>query len=202
MSELLCVTHRKLCRGDFLERVEALAACRPRGIILREKDLPEREYEALAARVMAVCKARGVNCILHSFVRTALALDTKALHVPMHILRDMSGEERKHFEILGASCHSAEEAREAEMLGCTYVTAGHIFATGCKPGLPPRGLEFLHEVCGAVSIPVYAIGGIGPDNIAAVRAQGAAGACVMSGAMECADPAAYFAAFERAEGDT
>ena len=202
MSELLCVTDRKLCRGDFLERVEALAACRPRGIILREKDLPEREYKALAARVMDICKARGVNCILHSFVWTALALDAPALHVPMHVLRDMSGEERKHFEMLGASCHSVEEAREAEKLGCAYVTAGHIFATGCKPGLPPRGLEFLRGVCGAVSIPVYAIGGIGPDNIAAGRARGAAGACVMSGAMECADPAAYFAAFERAEGDT
>lgn len=202
MSELLCVTDRKLCRGDFLERVEALAACRPRGIILREKDLPEQEYKALAARAAAICRARGVNCILHSFVRTALALDTKALHVPMPVLRRMGEAQRGRFRILGASCHSAEEAREAEMLGCTYVTAGHIFATGCKPGLPPRGLEFLRGVCGAVSIPVYAIGGIGPDNIAAVRAQGAAGACIMSGAMECADPAAYFAAFERAEGDT
>ena len=201
MSELLCVTDRKLCRGDFPERVEALAACRPRGIILREKDLPEREYEALAARVMDICKTRGVRCILHSFVRTALALDVSALHVPMHILRDMDEGGRKRFKILGASCHSAEEAREAEKLGCTYITAGHIFSTGCKPGLPPRGLDFLREVCGAVSVPVYAIGGISPDNIAAVLAQGAAGACVMSGAMECADPAAYFAAFERAEGD-
>ena len=201
MSELLCVTNRKLCRGNFPERVETLAVCRPRGIILREKDLPEQEYKTLAFRVMAVCKARGVSCILHSFVRAALALDAPALHVPMHILRDMGEGERKHFKVLGASCHSAEEAREAETLGCTYITAGHIFSTGCKPGLPPRGLEFLSGVCGAVSIPVYAIGGIGPDNISAVLAQGAAGVCVMSGAMECADPAAYFAAFERAEGD-
>ena len=134
MSELLCVTDRKLCRGDFLERVEALAACRPRGIILREKDLPEQEYKVLAARAAVICKARGVNCILHSFVRTALALDTKALHVPMPVLRRMGEAQRGRFRILGASCHSAEEAREAEMLGCTYVTAGHIFATGCNPG--------------------------------------------------------------------
>ena len=60
MSELLCVTDRKLCRGDFLERVEALAACRPRGIILREKDLPEQEYKALAARAAAICRARVI----------------------------------------------------------------------------------------------------------------------------------------------
>ena len=85
---------------------------------------------------------------------------------------------------------------EAEALGCTYVTAGHVFDTDCKRGLPGRGLGFLKEVCGSVSIPVYAIGGIGPDNIADVRKTGAAGACVMSSAMVCADVQAYFLALE------
>ena len=38
---LLCVTSRKLCRGVFLARVAEMAACRPAGIVLREKDLDE-----------------------------------------------------------------------------------------------------------------------------------------------------------------
>ena len=42
---------------------------------------------------------------------------------------------------------------EAERLGATYVTAGHIFTTDCKKGLPPRGLDFLKNVCDAVTIP-------------------------------------------------
>ena len=44
------------------------------------------------------------------------------------------------------------------------MTAGHIYATDCKQGLPPRGLDFLEEVCRAVDIPVWAIGGIGKDG--------------------------------------
>ena len=52
MSDIICVTHRQLCREDFLERVEKIAAARPRGLILREKDLPEEEYRALARRVL------------------------------------------------------------------------------------------------------------------------------------------------------
>ena len=98
----------------------------------------------------------------------------------------------------GEAFKPAEEAQEAERLGCTYITAGHIFATDCKKGVPPRGLEFLRAVCAAVSVPVYASGGISDENIAAVRACGAAGACVMSGAMQCEDPAAYFESFEKA----
>ena len=86
------------------------------------------------------------------------------------------------------------------------MTAGHIFATDCKKGLPPRGLDFLKNVCDAVLIPVYAIGGINialsddskafdassdydamPDisvpRLADVMKCGAAGGCIMSGMM-------------------
>ena len=42
-----------------------------------------------------------------------------------------------------------------------------MFATDCKKDLPPRGLEFLRAVCAAVSVPLYAIGGISAENIAA-----------------------------------
>ena len=86
------------------------------------------------------------------------------------------------------------------------MTAGHIYATDCKKGLPPRGLDFLKNVCDAVEIPVYAIGGINiasnynstasdsPSTYDAVRdisvprlaevmECGAAGGCIMSGMM-------------------
>ena len=88
-------------------------------------------------------------------------------------------------------------ARAAEKLGCTYITAGHGFATDCKKGLAPRGLDFLQAVCRAVDLPVWAIGGITPENFPSVRAAGARGGCVMSGLMTCADPAALLERFAR-----
>ena len=84
-----------------------------------------------------------------------------------------------------SSAKIIEEAKEAERLGCTYITAGHIFLTDCKKGLPGRGLTFLQNICENVSIPVYAIGGISNENINDVRQTGAAGACIMSGFMKC-----------------
>ena len=112
--------------------------------------------------------------------------------MPLPLLRQMPEKDRAGFSVLGASCHSVHDAVEAEGLGCTYITAGPVFDTDCKKGLPGRGTAFLREMCGSVSIPVYAIGGIGPENIDAVRRSGAAGACVMSGAMTCSDPEAFF----------
>ena len=94
-------------------------------------------------------------------------------------------------KLLGVSIHAPEEAVRAQKLGADYVTAGHVFATDCKKGLPGRGLPWLEGVVKAVSIPVYAIGGIGPDNLAAVARTGAAGACLMSAFMACPDPQTY-----------
>ena len=145
--------------------------------------MPEAEYRALANQVMSICSEYGVKCILHSFVDAAIELHADAIHLPLHILRGMTGEQKEQFKTIGASCHSVEDALEAQALGCSYITAGHVFETDCKKGLPGRGLIFLRNVCSAVQLPMYGIGGIDADNISEVRKAGASGACLMSSLM-------------------
>lgn len=185
MSNLICITNRKLCSNNFSDQIEMIASAHPKAIVLREKDLSEKEYEQLARQVMQICQKNGTQCILHSFSNVAIALGAAAVHMPLPLLQKMTLQEKSHFQIIGASCHSLEEAKEAQDLGCTYITAGHIFLTDCKKGLPGRGLPFLEEICKTVRIPVYAIGGISSQNIESVRKTGAAGACIMSGFMRC-----------------
>ena len=122
---------------------------------------------------------------LHFYPNVAKKLECDAIHLPLFKLREnqkcLSG-----FKIIGTSVHSVEEAIEAQNLGATYISAGHIFATDCKKGVPPRGLEFLKEVCQAVNIPAYAIGGIklSDEQIKLITDCGAAGGCIMSGMMK------------------
>lgn len=201
MSDIICVTNRNTCSDDFLQRIESIAACQPKALVLREKDLTEAEYLLLAEKVMNICGARGVKCILHSFADVAVKLGADALHMPLPALRRMSETVRQQFRILGASCHSINEAIEAEKLGCTYITAGHIFPTDCKKRLAGRGLDFLQEVCSSVSIPVYAIGGINAENINLIAGSAASGACIMSGFMECGNIDQYFKKLRKQENN-
>lgn len=199
MSDIICVTNRKLCREDFLLRINKIAECKPKAIILREKDLTEGEYEKLAYDVLKICNKFGVQCILHSFIDVAIKLNTDAIHLPLSLLVNMTDSQKKHFDIIGASCHSAEDAVLAQRLGSTYITAGHVFDTDCKKGLPGRGLDFLSAVCKNVNIPVYAIGGISGKNINDIRKCGATGACIMSGLMVCENPREYLSLFRNEE---
>lgn len=171
--------------------MEKVAESGAEAVILREKDMTEQEYESLAEKVTAICHRNNIPCILHSFTRAASNHGCQAIHLPMPLLRQLSNEDRKKYKVLGASCHSIEEAVEAERLGCTYIAAGHIFATDCKKGLKPRGTDFLKNVCDAVRISVYAIGGIDKENIRSVMKAGAEGVCIMSGLMNCEDPYRY-----------
>ena len=184
MFELICVTSRALCGDDFIARLGALAGAGIDKIILREKNLSEHAYLALARQALA---AGGDRVILHHFPAVCEQLHVPRLHLSLGHLEQQPAL-AEHAQLLGVSIHAPEEARRAAALGADYVTAGHVFATDCKRGLPGRGLDFLRETVQAVSIPVYAIGGIAADNLAAVRETGAAGACLMSGFMRCADP--------------
>lgn len=177
----LAVTNRHLCQRPFLEQIERICRLHPKAILLREKDLPKDDYQTLAREVLRLCQVYQVPCILHTYEKAARELSCPAIHLPLPLLRE-AGPRRKDFSIIGASIHSPGEAREAKALGATYLTAGHIYATDCKKGLPPRGLPFLKEVCQAVDLPVYAIGGISPNprQIEEILACGAAGGCMMS----------------------
>ena len=183
--DLVCVTHRGLCADNLPQRVGELCRGGIRRVILREKDLSEGEYEILARQVLA---AGGDKVVLHHFPQVCRKLGVPRLHLSLGEL-EANPALREQVKLLGVSIHAPEEALRAQALGADYVTAGHVFATDCKKGLPGRGLDFLRAVCGAVDIPVYAIGGIGPDNLADVARTGAAGACLMSGLMTCSHPA-------------
>ena len=186
MYKIISVTNRRLSE-DFVKRAGEIAAL-DIPMILREKDLSEKEYTELARKILAVTD----NVILHSFISSAKTLGHKKIHLPMHLLET---SDVSVFDTVGASVHSVDEAVRAQALGASYITAGHIFETDCKKGVQPRGLDFLKNVCEAVSIPVYAIGGITPENAASAIAAGAAGVCVMSAFMKTKCPAELYNSF-------
>ena len=190
MSELplIAVTDSASCPRPLPEQIERLAKLtelRPQAVILRAKSLDKAAYRTLALQAQQSCEAAGIPLILYSDWQLARELGISMLHLPLALLRQISEYERAYFTWLSTSVHSVGEAQEAQALGATVLIAGHIYTTQCKAGLAPRGLSFLQSVCSAVSLPVYAIGGISFDASQHVelQANGARGACVMSAYM-------------------
>lgn len=183
-EKIIAVTNRHLSQRPYFEQIERICRKHPQAILLRERDLPEKEYVCLLNQVQQVCSRYHVTCIAHTYIQTGLCQNIPRIHLPLPALQSQP-ELRELFLQIGVSVHSIGEAELAWKLGADYLTAGHIFSTDCKPGLPPRGTEFLKSVCQAVDIPVYSIGGMqGTEEcISEMISCGAAGICVMSECM-------------------
>lgn len=178
---LWAISNRHLCPdGDLLKQLSIILPQKPAALVLREKDLSEEAYLALARQVQPLCAQYQVPLIFHTFISAAKALGGTAIHLPLPLLLSLSAEEKAPFSTIGTSIHAVEEVEQAEAAGATYLMAGHIFPTDCKAGLAPRGLSFLQSVLDATSLPVYAIGGVGANTLPLLEESGCAGACMMS----------------------
>lgn len=186
MAMLFVITNSALCREDFLTRIEKIASAKPDRIILREKHLSQADLLSLALPCKKICDKYGVKFSVNSSIETALAVGSD-LHLPYQIFVE-NIKTLATFNTIGVSVHSVSEAENAERLGASYLVAGHIFATDCKKGLAPRGLEYLSDIVRSVKIPVLGIGGITKERIPKVLETGASGICVMSHFMICDKP--------------
>ena len=178
--KIIAITARNLCPCPLWEQIPRIRETGITRVILREKDLSAPEYTALAERIWKACTDCGLQLTIHKYPDAARKLGISSLHMSLPLL---TAELCREFNTVGTSIHSIEQLRQAELLGADYVTAGHIFATDCKKGVPPRGIPFLKEVCDNAAIPVYASGGITVERLSEIRQAGAAGACMMSSVM-------------------
>jgi thiamine-phosphate pyrophosphorylase len=91
--------------------------------------------------------------------------------------------------LIGVSAHGLEEAREAELAGADFVVFGPVYYTPSKAAYgAPQGITALKKIVENLTLPVYAIGGIKPENVQAVMAAGVRGIALISAVSAAPDP--------------
>jgi len=191
----MLVTDRRATRGrDLIDVLSDAAAGGVELVQVREKDLDDGALRGLLHRMI---ESLPPSTTLLVNGRPALAAELGiGLHLPADRIDPRSGPDA---DLFGASVHDEAEARAALSIGVRYLVAGTIFATPSKPGraaVGPRWIRLLKAWAGAV--PIYAIGGIHPGNVAELIRAGAHGVAVRSAILEASDVRAAAAAFIRA----
>jgi thiamine-phosphate pyrophosphorylase len=169
---------------------------------IRETDLPARQLAALVRE--ALRRTRTVDStriLVNDRVDVALAEGAAGVHLgesslPVHEVKSLIRSRVSGRDILvGVSCHSLESAKSAATGGADYILFGPIFATPSKAAFgEPQGVARLAEICGALTIPVLAIGGITLENAGACFRAGAAGIAAIRLFQDATDPAAVMQA--------
>ena len=173
-----------------------------RAVQVREKDLSPRELYALAVEVRLALAPLGTKVLLNDRADIACAAQLHGVHLPSAGLSPAAARGcLPAGALVGASAHTLVEARYAEAFGADFLTFGPVFATPSKAAYgEPRGLEALREVCAAVRIPVFALGGVTPDRVPACLAAGAHGVAAISAILNAPSIADAVHAFADALG--
>jgi thiamine-phosphate pyrophosphorylase len=200
---LYYITDRTAFPGDefsrrllLLEKIREAVSAGVDYVQLREKDLPTRDLESLAAEAVGiVAKLRTENrelrtaLLINSRTDVALAVGADGVHLRSE---DVSPEEVRTVWQCGAglcgagtparqlspqdpliavSCHSPAEVTQAVAQSATFAVFAPVFE---KRDSHPAGLLALEQACRA-SIPVLALGGVTLANAHSCLAAGASG---------------------------
>jgi len=141
---------------------------------LRMPDADREEVRRVAQHVMAG-DSRFRECLLVNHdIELARELGS-GVHLKAAQLRELSGRPRPRDAWVGASCHDAEELELAAARDVDFATLSPVCGTASHPDAAPLGWERFAQLVMDARLPVYALGGVGPDDLDLARASGAQG---------------------------
>ena len=158
-----------------------------------------RELHRLADDVQQQVARYGTKLLVNDRADIAAAVGAAGVHLtersmPVGAARRILGDSA----LIGVSAHSVEGALAAEGEGADFVLFGPVFHTASHPDAAPVGPRALGHVVSRVGIPVFALGGIAPENAAVCIACGAAGVAVRAAVMGAKSARSVLRAFKKA----
>ena len=179
---LYAVTDRAWLKGRTLyQQVESALKGGVTCVQLREKELGDDDLLAEATEIAALCKRYGVPLFINDNVEVAVKSHADGIHVGQEDMAAAKVRERVGEEMMiGVSVHTVKEALDAVKAGADCLGVGAMFSTPTKADAEIVSTETLKEICGAVDIPVVAIGGLGKHNIKQLSGTGVDGIALVS----------------------
>ncbi|MDR6991170.1 Nudix family hydrolase [Luteimonas sp. 3794] len=160
--------------APWLQALEQALRRGIRRIQLRLPGVPVERQHLLLQQAAIRCRRRDAQLLFNGPVDLALAAGV-GVHLRSDSLRTCEGRPVPDGVLLAASCHDAEELAHAARLGCDFVVLGPVAETASHPGAPGIGWTAFARLRETSALPIYALGGMTPDDIPEARRHGAQG---------------------------
>jgi len=188
ISGLYAITPGLADSALLTSKVEAALRGGARVVQYRNQAADERLRREQALRIARLCRDAGACFIVNDSIELAREVAADGVHLGKD--DDGVGAARAVLgpgKLIGVSCYNQLwRARDAVAQGADYVAFGSFFPSPTKPGAVTASLELL-RAAKEFSRPIVAIGGITPDNAAALIEAGADAVAVVSAVFDAPD---------------
>jgi 8-oxo-dGTP diphosphatase len=168
-------------RARFLAAFERTVAAGVGLIQLRARTLARDALAELARACAAIARRHATLLLLNGHPEIVDALGLDGVHLPAADAARLDRRPLSRQGLFGASCHDRAELERAVAAGADYVCLAPVHATPTHPGSGSLGWERFAAIAALSPLPVFALGGLGRDDLATARAAGAFGVAAIRG---------------------
>lgn len=141
-------------------------------LLFRSKQLSYQDYMIVAERLEKVCAQQQCRLILN---HNELGSNKKgSWHLTSQQLFEID-ERPEGIDFLSASCHCLDDIKQAEKLKLDCILLSPVNHTLTHPDAKPIGWSEFKKIAEKTSLPVYALGGVGKEDLTTAQYHGAKG---------------------------
>lgn len=164
----------------FLARLQQCMAAGARLVQLRVPGVSEPVRRRLATDAVALAREYGSRLLINGDVALARQLGA-GVHLPAACLDALGERPLPDGQLVAASCHDDRELRRAVALDVDFAVLGPVRPTPSHPDRAPLGDDGFRRLIADVPVPVYALGGLGPEDLPQMREYRAQGVAAIRG---------------------
>jgi thiamine-phosphate pyrophosphorylase len=159
---------------------------------LRAKAFIPDDVKWFAEQIHPVTLDAGVQFVVNDYPEVAAGLLAEGVHLGQDDMAvDRAREVAGYRSVIGKSTHTLAQAMTAAAEDVDYLGFGPLYATPTKADYAPIGLTEIRTVHEMIKKPIFCIGGIKLENVAAVLEAGARRVAIVSGILQADDVVGY-----------
>lgn len=166
-------------KSSYLSCIEQQLVSGVRFIQLRCKSLAPKKLKELAIDMRTLCHEHNGTLFINEDIELAKMLDC-----PVHLKSKQLMQDNIATILSGhpfsSACHTVEELKKAESLVALFAVSGPVLKTNSHPDAQGIGWHGFAKMRNEVSLPIFALGGLGVKDISDARQHGAQGVAGIS----------------------
>ena len=172
----------------FFKKIESLVKNGLRLLQFRSPSTNTSHHKKVLRKLLHICEQHNCSVIYNGSVHNALKFGAHGAHLNSSRLMGVTKLKLPSNFQVSASCHNEDELKQAERLGLDFCVLSPVHKSLSHLTSKPIGWNNFSLLVKKIGLPVYALGGIRPDETYIARRKGAFGIAMVSGVWDASDP--------------